>query len=203
MKPCLLCHAPIEKLLNFGKMPLANGFLTPAQVPKGTILQLGGRYLSPMPHGAVNRTYVSGSYMFNEHYHFYSSTSARMARHFEAFAKMVKDRYVGTDPMVVEIGCNDGIMLKHFASCGMRHLGIEPSANVAEVGKALGLNVITRFFNEDFARAILSEWGHVDAFLGANVMCHIPDLHSVLEGVQLLLKPEGVLIFLNTPISGT
>jgi methylation protein EvaC len=175
-------------------MPLANGFLTPEQLPIERFFDLAVG-ICPQCHMVQLIELMSQEEMFNEHYHFYSSTSALMARHFGALAKMVKDRYLGTDPMVVEIGCNDGIMLRHFAGWGIRHLGIEPSANVAEAGKTIGLNVITRFFDENVAREILSQWGKVDAFLGANVMCHIPYLHSVLEGVRLLLKPEGVFIF--------
>jgi methylation protein EvaC len=45
------------------------------------------------------------------------------------------------------------------------------------------------------AREILAEHGQADVFLGANVMCHIPHLHSVVAGIKILLKPNGLLIF--------
>jgi methylation protein EvaC len=99
------------------------------------------------------------------------------------------------DPFVVEIGSNDGVMLQHFAKAGIRHLGIEPSANVAEVARGKGVQTICDFFGEALARRIVSEHGKADAFLGANVMCHIADLNSVVAGVKLLLKPRGALIF--------
>ena len=82
-----------------------------------------------------------------------------------------------------------------FAGAGIRHLGIEPSANVAEVARGKGIRTISKFFNEDLARAIVAEHGQADAFLGANVMCHIPYLHSVAAGISILLKPRGVLVF--------
>jgi len=57
------------------------------------------------------------------------------------------------------------------------------------------MNVVTEFFDADLARRIVSDYGQADAILGANVMCHIPYLHSVVKGIQILLKPGGVVIF--------
>jgi methylation protein EvaC len=86
-------------------------------------------------------------------------------------------------------------MLQHFANKGIPHLGIEPSANVAQVAREKGVNTLTAFFDEAVARKIVAEYGQVDVCLGANVLCHIPYLHSVVAGVQVLLKSNGVLIF--------
>ena len=97
--------------------------------------------------------------------------------------------------LVVEIGCNDGIMLRHFAAAGIRHLGIEPSANVARAAAEAGIEVVSEFFDAALADNILDTHGPADAVMGANVMCHIPYLHSVFEGVRRLLKPGGVFIF--------
>src|SRR5688500_15851409 len=134
--------------------------------------------------------------MFHENYAFFSSTSTFMAKHFQEFASWVMKTYLnGADSFVVEMGSNDGIMLKHFAEAGVRHLGIEPSANVAEVARQKGVRTISQFFDEDLSRKILAEDGPVDAFLGANVMCHIPYIHSVFTGIKRLLKPKGILAF--------
>ena len=134
--------------------------------------------------------------MFNETYAFFSSTSTRMAAHFEEFSRWIKSNYLeSADPLVVEIGSNDGIMLRHFAQAGIRHLGIEPSANVAQIAREKGINTVIEFFDEKLARRIVTEHGQADVFLGANVMCHIPYLHSVAAGIKILLKPQGIVAF--------
>ncbi len=134
--------------------------------------------------------------MFNPNYAYFSSTSMSMATHFEMFAQQVIADYLPPhDPFVVEIGCNDGILLEQFAQVGIRHLGIEPSANVAQVAVNKGLRALQRYFDEDLAREIVAEYGQADAVLGANVLCHIPYLHSVVAGIKILLKPGGVLVF--------
>lgn len=192
---CLICDMPIEAFMSFGKMPLANGFLT--------FDQFADEYFFRLSIGSCSRCGMfqimeqpNREMMFNEHYPFFSSTSKGMALHFQDFAEYVKKDYLfSNNPFVVEIGSNDGIMLRHFSSDGIRHLGIEPSVNVAQAAINNGVNTINAFFDEYCARRIEKKYGQVDAFLAANVMCHIPYLHSVVEGIRILLKPKGVIIF--------
>ena len=195
MKKCLICNTPIRPFMSFGKMPLANGFLTPDRFTNEYFFELkiafcfncGMFQLIKQP---------DREKMFNENYPFFSGTSKKMAVHFQEFAEHVKKDYLySQDPFVVEIGSNDGIMLKHFANTGIRHLGIEPSENVAQVAIDNHINTMSKFFDEDCARQIAKEYGQVDAFLGANVMCHIPYLNSIVEGIRTLLKSDGVVMF--------
>lgn len=195
MSNCLICQTPLQEVISFGRMPIANGFLSPEHYANEFFFELQVGFC---PHCTMVQLMqlVDEQKLFHGEYPFFSSTSRRMAQHFGSFADWVCERYLTeTDPLVAEIGCNDGIMLQYFATKGIRHIGIEPSKNVAEVARSKGLNVVSEFFNADLARAIITEHGQADAFLGANVMCHIPYLHSVAEGIRLLLKPKGILAF--------
>ncbi len=195
MSNCLICQTPLQEVINFGRMPIANGFLSPEHYADEFFFDLQVGFC---PHCTMVQLMqlVDEQKLFHGEYPFFSSTSRRMAEHFGSFADWVRERYLtDADPLVAEIGCNDGIMLQNFAAKGIRHIGIEPSKNVAEVARSKGLNVVSEFFNADLARSIIAEHGQADAFLGANVMCHIPYLHSVADGIRLLLKPKGVLAF--------
>jgi methylation protein EvaC len=195
MSTCLICQSNAEQFISFGRMPIANGFLTPDQIPDEFFFELAVAFC-PQCKMVQLTELVEPQKMFHENYAFFSSTSARMAQHFEKFALSVKDAYLtDADPFVVEIGSNDGIMLQHFAKAGIRHLGIEPSANVAAVAREKGIQTITRFFDEALAKEIVAQHGQADLMLGANVMCHIPTMHSVIAGARALLKPKGLLIF--------
>jgi methylation protein EvaC len=194
MPQCLICATEIAPFISFGKMPIANGFLTPDQFRDEYFFELKTAYC-PTCHMVQLTEFVDPKKMFHDQYAFFSSTSTRMRDHFREFAALVRSNYFGADPFVVELGSNDGIMLQNFAQAGIRHLGVEPSANVAEAARAKGVNTISAFFNADLAHRIAGEYGPADAVLGANVMCHIPDLHSVVEGMRALLKPDGVVVF--------
>src|ERR1051326_3748294 len=170
---CLICARPIDPFLSFGKMPIANGFLRADEFAGEYFFELKVAFC-PCCHMVQLAELVEPERMFHEHYAFFSSTSTYMAAHFARFAEWVRGTYLGDDdPFVVEIGSNDGIMLRPFAAAGMRHLGVEPSANVAQIARERGVRTVSRFFDEALAQTILAEHGMVDALLGANVMCHI------------------------------
>lgn len=194
MSDCLICKNGVEPFISFGRMPIANGFLTREQFSEEPFFELAAGFCQCCKMVQLTDL-VDPHRMFHENYAFYSSTSSRMAAHFEALADRIKARHLGPDPLVVEIGSNDGILLRHFAEAGIRHLGIEPSANVAAAARANGVNTLSEFFSEPLADRISSEHGQADVFVGANVMCHIPTLHGVVAGIARLLKPSGVLIF--------
>jgi methylation protein EvaC len=195
MPQCLICENLIEPLMSFGKMPIANGFLTEEQFSKEYFFELKIAFCEKCKMVQLVEQ-PAREMMFNENYAFFSGTSRAMAIHFEEFADHVMSDYLSSDdPFVVEIGSNDGIMLQYFKEKSIRHLGVEPSANVAQVAQGKGINTISEFFDEKLAHEIVRKYGQADVFLGANVMCHIPYLHSVIEGIKILLRNDGVVIF--------
>ena len=195
MSRCLICKTSIEPFISFGKMPLGNGFLLPSQYDQEYFFDMDVGFCSRC--GMVQLlAQPDRDRMFHENYAFFSGTSAYMAKHFNEFAdRVIRDHLTGNDPLVVEMGSNDGILLKHFARAGIRHVGLEPSKNVAQVAIGGGVNTITDFFDKKLAERLVAEYGQADAFLAANVMCHIPYLHSIVEGIKILTKPTGIVMF--------
>lgn len=195
MGKCLICRDSIEPFMSFGKMPLANGFLTKERFTNEYFFELKVSFCSKCVMLQLAEQ-PEAQKMFHENYPFLSGTSSRMAVHFKEFAyDVMKNHLRARNPFVMEIGSNDGIMLQHFAAGGIRHLGIEPSASVANIAREKGVQTLCGFFNEEMARNILREHGQTDAFLGANVMCHVSNLNSVISGIKILLKPDGVILF--------
>jgi len=195
MKECRICKSPIAPFMSFDKMPIANGFLTPDQFDKEYFFEMAVGHCPKC--GMVQLIdQPEREMMFHENYAFFSSTSKNMALHFKEFAELIMRGHMASkDPFVVEIGSNDGIMLQYFKEKGIRHLGVEPSANVAKVAGDKGINTVCGFFDEKLAETIVAKNGQADAIIAANVMCHIPYLHSVVAGFKRLLKPEGVVMF--------
>jgi methylation protein EvaC len=195
MKGCLICGSGVEPFISFGQMPIANGFLTPEEFESEYFFELRAGFC-PKCRMVQLLEQPAREKMFHENYAFFSSTSRRQMQHFKDFAELViKNHLDCDDPFVVEIGSNDGIMLQNFAESKIRHLGVEPSANVAQAAVEKGVSTISKFFDEKLAEEIVGRQGQADAILAANVMCHIPYLHSVAAGVKILLKDEGVLMF--------
>ena len=195
MSQCLICESEYQPFVDFGDMPIANAFATKEE--------LVDEYTFPMQVGFCESCHMvqlieqpDREKMFHENYAFFSSTSNYMKEHFKHFANSVSElQDLNKDSFVVEIGSNDGIMLQNFVSHKIPCLGIEPSKNVAEVARKKGIEVITEFFDKSLADRISKNYQKADAILSANVMCHIPYMHSIFEGIQTLLNNEGVFIF--------
>lgn len=191
---CRVSGEALVPVLDLGHQPLANAFRSvddateefffPLQVGFAEESKLVQLLVQPPP-----------ELMFHDEYAFFSGSSAHMARHFADYHAFVLDQGVAQDGLVVEIGSNDGILLRHFANRGMRHLGIEPSGNVADVARRAGLNVVSEFFSAELAARILQDHGRADAIVAANVMCHIPAIRDVARAVSILLASSGVFVF--------
>lgn len=178
-------------------MPIANGFLAAADLPNETFHEL-----APAVCGQCGMFQLveqpPPAKMFHGEYAFFSGTSRHMQAHFERFAQAVMQDVASQerrDPFIVEIGSNDGILLRHFKAAGIRHLGIEPSANVAAAARASGVETLDAFFDSDIADHVVARYGQADVVLAANVMCHIADLAGVARGIARLLKSDGVFMF--------
>jgi hypothetical protein len=94
---------------------------------------------------------------------------------------------------VVEIGSNDGYLLQHFVSRAIPVLGIEPAVNVGEVASKRGIPTIAKFFTKETARELVTMGIEADLVVGNNVFGHVPQLNDFVEGMQILLKPHGVI----------
>ena len=193
---CRICSKSATPVISFGSMPIANGFLEINQFDQEYFFELATTFC-PSCKMFQLKEQPNPQMMFHENYAFFSSTSKKMAEHFEKLANSYIADFIPDlkNAFVIELGSNDGIMLRHFAKAGIKHLGVEPSENVAEVARKNGVNTITQFFGEDTAKTVLSTYGKADIISAANVMCHIPNLHSVAQGVSLLLKDMGILVF--------
>ncbi|WP_326645839.1 class I SAM-dependent methyltransferase [Streptosporangium sp. NBC_01755] len=193
---CRVCGGTVHEFFDFGRQPLSDAFLAPGS-------DLGQEFFFRLATGLCEACTmvqlmeeVPRDRMFHEEYPYYSSGSAYMRDHFEGLAKrLLTTELTGENPFIVEVGCNDGVMLRALAEAGVRHLGVEPSGGVADLAAEKGIRVRKSFFEESTAKEILAAEGHADVVYAANTLCHIPYIGSVLSGVAALLAPTGVFVF--------
>ncbi|WP_150251033.1 class I SAM-dependent methyltransferase [Nocardiopsis deserti] len=192
---CRICEGTVRRFVDFGEQPLSDAFRDPSDDSEEFFYGLAVGHCSGCDMVQLMEA-VPRERMFHEGYPYYSSGSTVMRSHFQATAdRLVNEYAAGEDPFVVELGCNDGVMLESVARAGVRHLGVEPSGSVAEVARNKGVRVRESFFEKTTALEILDEDGPADVVYAANTFCHIPYVDSVLAGLGELLEPEGVFVF--------
>lgn len=193
--PCQICGGPVREFLDFGKQPLSDRFVAPDSTEPEFFYRLAVGMCEECTMVQLMEE-VPRDEMFHAEYPYHSSGSRVMQEHFTQVARtFLGTELVGPDPFIVELGCNDGVMLKTVSESGVRHLGVEPSGSVADVAAASGIRVRKDFFEAATAAAILAEEGPADVIYAANTLCHIPYMDSVLQGVQTLLAPNGAFVF--------
>ena len=193
---CKVCQDPYKEILSFGKMPLGNGFLNENQIPNEYFFEMGVGFCErSMMFQLINQP--SPEQMFHSEYAFFSGSSEGMKQHFHRFSdKIIRDPPVEVKKaFIVEIGSNDGTMLQNFSNKKIKCMGVEPSENVAKVAIRNGVNTKISFFNERVATEIKEDNGLASVVYAANVMCHIPNIHSIFKGVSILMDQKGVFYF--------
>jgi SAM-dependent methyltransferase len=130
-------------------------------------------------------------------YVYVSGTSPVFVEHFRKYAESVqKDYRIRVPGRVLEIGSNDGTLLRFFKDAGFDILGIDPARNIAEQATQAGIPTLPEFFTLEMARRLRAEKGAMSVILANNVFAHIDDLTEVVRGVRELLDPrEGVYVF--------
>ncbi len=193
---CRFCGSSrLARVLDFGNMPLAGGFLKREEIPDERIYPLKLHFCEDCTLVQVNNA-IPPETLFRNYFYF-SSSIRTLVDHCGAFAREVHDRFLRNrkDASVFEIGCNDGVMLKPFAALGVRSVGMDPAKNVVESVKDTSFTILNDFFGERSAKGVLERYGKFDAITSSYSFAHIDDMRSAMSGVQSLLKDDGVFVF--------
>jgi SAM-dependent methyltransferase len=108
---------------------------------------------------------------------------------------MMEKRFeYNSNSQVIEIASNDGYLLQYFLQKGIKVMGIEPTANTAEVAVSKGIKTIVEFFGTDLANRLRNHWDvQADLLLGNNVLAHVPDIVDFVRGMKIILADHGVI----------
>jgi hypothetical protein len=134
--------------------------------------------------------------IFRADYAYFSSHSSSWLDHAKTYVEDMARRF-GLTPASrhVELASNDGYLLQYSMAKGIQCLGIEPCESVALAGRAKGIDTRIEFFGRDYAKQLLTEGWAADLITGNNVLAHVPNINDFLDGVKLLLAPDGVATF--------
>lgn len=190
---CRFCNTPLTMVFaDLSSSPLANSFVDKSSINDETFYPLCAYVCNNCLLVQVTE-YENPDNIFAD-YAYFSSYSESWLKHAEEYVNMIVHRFgLDKDSQVIEIASNDGYLLQYFKKKGIPILGIEPARNVAEVAKKNGIPTITKFFGKDTARELEEEGKKADLLLGNNVLAHVPNLNNFVEGLKILLKPNGII----------
>ena len=174
--------------MNLGQQPLANKYpANEAEFKTEDFFQLAV-FFCPQCKNTQLGTIVPREKMFRDYYYL-SSVNLGLVRHFEQLAKRIAKAH-----FVVDIGSNDGILLKPLKELGVKALGVDPSINVSKIANDAGLPTIVSFFDLATAEAIKAQYGRPDTVVASSIFTHVEDPHQFVEDVKTLMTDDGVFI---------
>jgi len=193
-KRCRFCGSGLQRtFVDLGLSPLCETY------PSSADLNRGETYY-PLHVLVCENCWLVQLYEFEtpekifSEYPYFSSFSDSWLKHCDKYCEAMKARFgLGGHSFVVEVASNDGYLLQYFVKRGVPVLGIEPAANVARVAVEKSVPTLVRFFGTKLAKELAAEGRYADLVLGNNVLAQVPDLNDFVEGLKVILKPEGVL----------
>jgi len=192
---CRNCNADLIEVVDFGKMPISNAFISKNQ--------FSDEYFYNMTAMICQKCYLfqlleqpNPNILFHDNYAFFAGSSNAMQKHFDDLSDELINKFKLTKKdLVVEIGCNDGGVINYLKKKNhSAHLGVDPSKNVYEKSKEKGINMMNKFFDINTSNEIVKEKSKAKIFISLNTLAHIANINSVFEGIESLLNEDGIFI---------
>jgi len=193
---CRICSSNnLELILDLGKQPPSNAFIKKENLEKHEDKFPLRLYLCKECYLLQLLDIVDKEILFKE-YLYMTSASKPIVNHFKNYAFDVYEEFLKKieNPLVIEIGSNDGSLLKEFKKLGTSVLGIEPAKNISKIANDAGITTENTFLNYDIAKKI-SLKKKASIIVGNNVFGHVEDLKEFMKCIKILSKEKGIFIF--------
>ena len=191
---CRFCGKELTHCFaDLGLSPISNEYLSRENMDKG-------QYFYPLEVKVCEECFLVQAMEYQKpeeiftDYKYFSSFSTSWLEHCRQYVDMIVQRLdLNQQSLVYEIACNDGYLLQYFKPYKIPTCGIEPADNVAKDAAKKGIDVEVDFWSKDSAQAISKKHGKANLIIGNNVLAHVPDINSFVEGIRIALKDKGTV----------
>jgi len=193
---CRLCDSSnLELCVPMKESPIADAFIPASRLGQSQKLYPLDLYLCNNCGHVQNLDVVNPEILFRD-YLYTTSSSASLVEHFRNYAlNVIADLAIPKNSLILEIGSNDGSLLKFFKAEEMRVLGIDPAREIASQATHKGIETLPEFFNFKLAAQIHKKYGCASLVCANNVFAHTDDLADIVHGVREILADDGVFVF--------
>lgn len=193
---CRMCDSSqLELALPMKPTPIADAYVAATRLGQPQEIYPLDLYLCLECGHVQNLDIVNPEILFRD-YLFTTSSSSSLVEHFRHYAGDVTSQF-GIRPrsLVVEIGSNDGSLLRFFKDQDMQVLGVDPACEIARQATESGVPTLPEFFGSAIASSIRARHGPASVIAANNVFAHADDLADIVKGVRELLADDGIFVF--------
>lgn len=191
---CKFCHSLLKDIFaDLGKSPLANSYLKLDDLQHPEPIYPLRAFVCNYCFMVQSEEFKNPVTIFSD-YAYFSSYSDTWLKHAQDYSNMIISRFsLDEHSQIIEIASNDGYLLQYFKQKNIPILGIEPAENIAKIAMEKKIPTIIKFFDVNIANELAKEGKQADLLIGNNVLAHVSDINDFVEGLRILLKPEGII----------
>ncbi|MBL1210723.1 class I SAM-dependent methyltransferase [Geminocystis sp. GBBB08] len=191
---CRFCKSELKyTFVDLGMSPLSNAYLASSELNKSEKFYPLHVYVCDNCFLVQLEEFESPDTIFSD-YAYFSSYSDSWLNHAKKYTELMIDRFqLNQSSQIMEIASNDGYLLQFFQAQNIPVLGVEPATNVAQVAIDKGIDTLVKFFGVKTAQELANQGKQADLLVGNNVLAHVPDINDFVGGMQIVLKPDGVI----------
>ena len=195
-RTCRLCDSPrVELAVPIKASPVADAYVDAEHIRERQELFPLDLYLCRECGHVQLLDIVDPAILFGS-YIYATSISLGLVEHFRVSVDSIMRRYPArAGSLAVDIGSNDGTVLRLFQALGLRVLGIDPASEIALKATASGVETLPSFFTSKLAREIAARHGRAAMITANNVFAHSDSLADMADGIRGLLADDGVFVF--------
>lgn len=192
---CRFCKNKLShEFADLGFSPPSNSFLHSAQLNEPEVFYPLRIMLCDKCFLVQIDEFAKHDDIFSKDYVYFSSFSMSWLQHAKSYTELMVERFgFNQSSQVIEIASNDGYLLQYFKEKEIPVLGIEPTANTAAIAIKKGIESVIDFFGVKLASELSNKNIQADLLLGNNVLAHVPDINDFVQGMKVILKPEGII----------
>lgn len=193
---CSFCSSTnMELIMDFGKVALAGAFIKNKKFKNEKKYQM--RLCFCKECFAVQIVDIIEPDILFKDYFYFSSSIKTLSDHFVNYAKEVTKRFLNPkESIVLEFGCNDGVLLRPLADQGIKKvIGVDPAKNIISTINDKRITIINNYFTEKVSKEVVAKYGSVDLIMANNVFAHISDIKTTTVAIRNALSDEGVFVF--------
>ena len=194
---CRHCAAELDRVcLDLGSAPPSNAYLSEAALRAPEVWYPLRLLVCERCWLVQTEDHAGREALFSDDYAYFSSFSSSWLAHARAYVEAMRARFALTPAsLVCEVAANDGYLLQYVRDAGIPCFGVEPTASTAKAARALGLDIVERFFGVALGQELAAAGRAVDLVAANNVLAHVPDINDFVGGFTALLKADGVATF--------
>lgn len=197
---CILCRsAALEVVVPLAPIPIATPTFAVPEHLRGSqdAFAAAPLYLVLCQEcGHLQTSHVIDPAFSYSNYVYRTASSLGLVDHFRGLADRVRERLAPpAGALVVEIGSNDGSLLRFFQDRGHKVLGVDPAEKIAAQATAAGIPTWARFFDAGVAAEIVAKAGPATIAIANNVIANVEDVGVFARGLDGLLTNDDVFVF--------